>query len=116
MTTTTLSTAEARYLRLGKSGRLLVACWRTWFPNGLPDLVYASAQPGRLVLYAPSLLGGPRAGTPVRILQPAGRVPRLYLGARLTVLLEIARICSESWVHVTIEAQRLVLRPAGVPR
>lgn len=116
MTTTTLSTAETRYLRLGKSGRLLVACWRTWFPNGLPDLVYASAQPGRLVLYAPSLLGGPRAGTPVRICQPAGNVPRLYLGARLEALLDVAGIRPESWVHLTIEAQRLVLRPARVAR
>lgn len=116
MTGTLFVLSEHRYLRLDRSGRLLVACWRPWFPESLPDRVFVSAQPGRLVLGAPSLLAGARAGTAVRILQATGPVPRLYLGARLRPLLRTAGIRPMSWVHVTIEPQRLVLCPAGVER
>jgi len=116
VTGTLFTISEHRYLRVGRSGRLLVACWRPWFPDGLPDQVSVSAQPGQMVLAAPSLLAGARAGTAVRILQTTGPVPRLYLGARLAPLLKTAGIHPMGWVHVTIEPQRLVLRPAGVAR
>ncbi|MHB8294527.1 MAG: hypothetical protein ACYDH5_07840 [Acidimicrobiales bacterium] len=116
MTGMLFSVSEYRYLRLDRSGRLLVACWRPWFPDGLPDRVYASAQLGRLLLVAPSLLAASCAGTPVGIFQATGPVPRIYLGARLKPLLRVAGVQPGGWVHVTIEPQRLVLRPAGVAR
>jgi hypothetical protein len=108
--------SDVRYVRLERSGRLLLGWWRTWHPDGLPPELYVTALAGRLLIDAPGSLGLTRPGTVLPVHQADSPLPRIYLGRRLAPLLKFAEIRRPCWLHATIEPLHLVLRPAGVAR